>query len=367
MAALPTTMRALAAPKSCLPSEYELIDFPVPEIKSPNEVLIRVHAASLITGDTQIARNASKWLGHPLEYPFIPGLQGSGIVEQVGTGVSNIRPGDAVYGASSKHPFLPYHYPALAAEYAVMPAEGLILKPPQVSFEDAASLPGYTVTALQCFRKGLEMMGLDSLQGKTVIVPAALGGAGSVGCQVAKRVYGAEKVITSLSTAKMPMVEKHLGLGIIDQAVDYTKGGLNEIEDGVADLVYATQWSAPEYFRKVDSEKGVIVSIATVPPSRLLRQTVGKENIPFWLAWIVDAIQLWYAWLLRGTRRRMEFVSGNLGVREDLETIGEWVATGKIKPVTTVVDLCDIETVRREMMKVSSGHGGVGSLVLKIV
>ncbi len=53
-------MRSLVAPKYCDPSQYEVVDTPVPTIKEPNDVLIKVHAAAMNTGDTQFASGIFK-------------------------------------------------------------------------------------------------------------------------------------------------------------------------------------------------------------------------------------------------------------------------------------------------------------------
>ncbi len=58
MTPLPPTMRSLAVTKYSRPSEYEVIDLPLPEIKNPDEVLIRVHAGAINTADTQVANGA---------------------------------------------------------------------------------------------------------------------------------------------------------------------------------------------------------------------------------------------------------------------------------------------------------------------
>jgi NADPH:quinone reductase-like Zn-dependent oxidoreductase len=55
MEELPTTMRALVAPKRCKPAEYEVMNWPVPTIQNPDEMLIKVHAAGFKTGDTLLA------------------------------------------------------------------------------------------------------------------------------------------------------------------------------------------------------------------------------------------------------------------------------------------------------------------------
>lgn len=62
MATIPSTMRSLVAPKYCLPMEWEIADMPVPTIKDPRDILVKMHAGSIMTGDTQVARGSSRFL-----------------------------------------------------------------------------------------------------------------------------------------------------------------------------------------------------------------------------------------------------------------------------------------------------------------
>lgn len=55
MASIPTSMRSLVVPKPCKPSEYSVIKLPVPAIQAPNDVLVKVHAATLTPSETQVA------------------------------------------------------------------------------------------------------------------------------------------------------------------------------------------------------------------------------------------------------------------------------------------------------------------------
>ena len=70
---------------------------------------------------------------------------------------------------------------------------------------------------------------------------------------------------------------------------------------------------------------------------------------------------------LRGTGIKHEFVSGSPNIREDMEVVADLVAKGKIRGVYTVVELGDIEEVRKACEKVAAGKGGLGKLVLKIL
>lgn len=71
MEPIPTTMRALVAPKYCKPEGYEVMELPVPEINAPDEVLIRIHAASIQTGDCGFASGQGKMF---VTTPYVPFL-----------------------------------------------------------------------------------------------------------------------------------------------------------------------------------------------------------------------------------------------------------------------------------------------------
>jgi len=73
MAAIPKTMRGLVATKYGPPSTYEVIELPVPAIEKPEEVLIKVHAGSIMTGDTQFASGMFKML---VKMPCVSPSQG---------------------------------------------------------------------------------------------------------------------------------------------------------------------------------------------------------------------------------------------------------------------------------------------------
>lgn len=66
----PTTMRSLAVGRFCQPDDYEVMELAVPAIKNPGDVLVRVHAAHIVTGDTQFAGGKFKWF-ESTKYVFI--------------------------------------------------------------------------------------------------------------------------------------------------------------------------------------------------------------------------------------------------------------------------------------------------------
>lgn len=295
------------------------------------------------------------------------GIEGSGTVAVVGPAVTSFKPGDAVYGFNMDKPMPARPQAGFASEYALAEERFLLHKPPQLSFEDAASLPGLVVTAMQTIRRGLQLAGETSLEGKTVFVPGALSASGSLALQVARNVFGASKVVSTVSTGKMALVPERLPPGAVDKLVDYTREDVGRaLGAGSVDFALSTQWTTFSDCLSVLRRNGTLVSIAGIPTVPTARSLLGEDRIPFWMAWLLSVAQAWYWWKLRGTGIRYEFVSGSPNIREDLEAAGEVVARGLVRAVTTVVDLDDVEGVREGCGRVYGGNGGLGKLVIRI-
>lgn len=293
----------------------------------------------------------------------------------VGRGVTSLRPGDAVYGVGMKRPLARFFSDGSrgwAAEYAITTADLLLIKPSHLSFEEAAAPLGNTVTAIQITREAAAMSpvvfsGSDgSLEGKTVLVTAGLGASTSVAAQYAKNVMKAKKVIVTVSSAKVLLVDDYLGPGTVDQVVDYQAQDIVEVVGkGEVDLLYCSRpdlWS----YLPVMSQGGVIAAILGVPSSKVLAEAMGEGVLPFWMRWGLDIFQWWYRWKLWGTGVQMKFVSGNLGAREDLELAGEYIAKGQVKGVYTGVSMDNLEAIKQGCMEARSLKGRIGKLVVTI-
>jgi len=187
------------------PAVLSIKEIEKPAVKD-DQVLVRVHAASINAGDYFTMRG-SPWLvrfsvGFPRPRDYILGWDMAGRVTAVGGGVTQFRPGDAVFGAVS-HAF---------AEYVVATAGKLALKPANLSFEQAASVPTAGLTALQGLRDAGKVQ-----PGQQVLINGAAGGVGTFAVQIAKA-FGAE-VTGVCSAAKVEMVR---AIGA-DHVVDYTR------------------------------------------------------------------------------------------------------------------------------------------------
>jgi NADPH:quinone reductase-like Zn-dependent oxidoreductase len=298
------------------------------------------------------------------------GMEGSGVVAQVGEAVTRFKPGDPVFGFDFQRPAIPLVPTAFCSDYVVLPEGRLFLKPEHLSFEEVAGLLATTITAYQSFKHGAELAASGEdlygfFSGKTVFVPGGLGGTGFSGLLLAKNVLGAGKVITSVSTAKVSLVEQYLP-GVVDQVVDYqTQDVVATVGKGTVDFVYNTQGSIPNMIPLLKPESGVIVSIAGVPPSSVLEESLGPGNYPAIMGWMVDGVQCYYSWKMRGTKVKSGFVTSGPWPEEDLQNAVSFIADGKIKPIMTVVSIDDMDKVHEECQKLYAGKGALGKLIIK--
>jgi NADPH:quinone reductase-like Zn-dependent oxidoreductase len=184
--------------------KLEQIAKPTP---ADDQLLVKVHAAALNPVDWHSMRGSpyimrmSSGLGAPKDSRV--GVDFAGTVEAVGRNVTKFKPGDAVFGGAD----------GSVAEYVVVrESRGVALKPTNISFEQAASVPVAAVTALQGLRdKG----GIKP--GQKVLINGASGGVGTFAVQIAKY-FGAE-VTGVCSTRNVEMV-RSLGA---DRVIDYTQ------------------------------------------------------------------------------------------------------------------------------------------------
>lgn len=152
---------------------------------------------------------------------------------------------------------------------------------------EAASLPLVLYTSRNSLNKADSLI-KGGLKGKTVFIPGGLSGTGSVAIQLAKHVYGAARVITTVSTSKRPLIAQYLGEGIVDQIIDYkTQDVRKEVPSASVDFVYDTLGIMTSLIPLV-KPGGVILSIASMPRSELAKSEM--PGMPFWLGLILNAV-----------------------------------------------------------------------------
>lgn len=204
------TQQAFGGPEVLIVSE---VDRPTP---LPTEILVRVHAAGVNPVDwkTRAGSGMAGVLGEP---PFVLGWDVSGVVEEVGFGVTTVKPGDQVYGM----PWFPRAASAYA-EYVTAPSRQFALKPTTLSHVEAAALPLAVLTAWQAL---VDTAHVEA--GQRVLVHAAAGGVGHLAVQIAKA-RGAY-VIGTASAAKHEFL-RSIGA---DEVVDYRTTRFEDVVSGV--------------------------------------------------------------------------------------------------------------------------------------
>jgi len=198
-------MRAIVQDTYGSADVLELRDIDRPKI-GDGEVLVRVHAASVHVGDV-IVMSGSPYvmrMATGLRRPKVqvPGTDIAGTVEAVGTSVTDLRPGDEVFGWCT----------GAFAEYASASQDHFVLKPANLTFEQAAAVGVSATTALQILRDDGKIQ-----PGQKVLINGASGGVGTFAVQIAKA-FGAE--VTGVTSSKNVDLVRSIGA---DHVVDYIK------------------------------------------------------------------------------------------------------------------------------------------------
>lgn len=201
-------MNAMVYRKYGSPDQLKLEEIPKP-IPGDDEVLIRVHTSSVNSWDWDLVRGRpylARIGAFRKPKHSILGADVAGDVQVVGRNVTQLQPGDEVFGDISGCGWGGF------AEYVCARADVLALKPPSMTFEEAASLPQAGVLALQGLRIGGPIE-----PGQSVLINGAGGGVGTFAIQIA-RSFGAE--VTGVDSTEKLDTMRSTGA---DHVIDYTQ------------------------------------------------------------------------------------------------------------------------------------------------
>ena len=276
---------------------YEEVDKPSP---GESEVLIKVRAASINPYDWHFMR------GLPYPLRLMAGLRrpkhgrlgvdAAGQVEAVGRSVTQFKPGDEVFGTCK----------GALAEYACAAETTLAIKPRNITFKEAASVPIAGLTALQ----GLRDKGRIQ-PGQRVLINGAAGGVGTFAVQIAKH-FGAQ--VTGVCGTRNVELVRSLGA---DQVIDYTQQDFTKSDEHVDLMLDCVGNRSLAACRRVLSPKGIYVGVGAI---------TGR--------WMLGVLVRAFAALLMAPFVGQKFESFMAKLKkEDLNTLSELMSEGNLKPV----------------------------------
>jgi NADPH2:quinone reductase len=316
-------VRAMVTPQFGGSDLFEARDVEKPQPET-GEVLVRVVAAGTNPVDAKF-RAAGGSIG--LEAPIVLGADISGVVEEVGAGVTDLAPGDEVY--YTPEVFGPRSNGGYA-EYHAAKADIVAKKPAPLSHEEAAAVPLAGGTAYEAIVRRLTVR-----VGETVLIHGGAGGVGSFAVQVAKAA-GARVLATAGSDNQEAL--KELGA---DVPIDYRSQNATEValEDTGGEGVDAV-------FDAVGG--GTIVdSIPATKPFGRLATILGAQGD---LTPHYQKNQTLYGVFLTRERAR-------------LEEMGALIERGQVRPL--VAEVRPLEEVGKAHERLDSGHGR-GKVVLRV-
>lgn len=213
-------MKAVLCSRYCGPDDLELTDIPDP-VAAPGEAVIAIKAAALNFFDLLMIQG--KYQIKP-PFPFSPAAEVAGVVESVGAGVSNLKPGDRVIASCGHNG---------AREKISLPAEAIIKIPDALDFDRAAGIIITYGTALHALEDRA-----SPKPGETLAVLGAAGGTGLAACELGK-LLGLKVIACASSEEKLAFAREH-GADIgLNYAKDDLKEGLKQLTGGKGvDIVF---------------------------------------------------------------------------------------------------------------------------------
>ncbi|EHL75872.1 MULTISPECIES: NADP-dependent oxidoreductase [Bacillus cereus group] len=316
-----------------------MAEVPTPEINE-YEVLAEIHAASINPIDFKIRDGKVKML-LKYEMPLILGNDFSGVITKVGSKVTHFKVGDEIYARPRKNKIGTF------AEYIAIHEDDIALKPKNLSFEEAASIPLVGLTSYQALHDIMQLQ-----KGQKILIHAGSGGVGTFAIQLAK-IMGAT-VTTTASEAGTNLVTS---LGA-DEIINYKTEKFEDILKNY-DAVFDTIGGATlEKSFNIIKSGGNIVSVSGMPNARF-----GKEfGSGFFKTLLFSLASKKLTALEKKHNAQYSFLfmkpSG-----DQLRTIANYIEAGKIKPVIDRV--FPFEDAQKAMEYSESGRAK-GKIIVKI-
>ncbi|MBI5932512.1 MAG: NAD(P)-dependent alcohol dehydrogenase [Chloroflexi bacterium] len=238
------------------PEVLQLMDVPKPTPRD-YEVLIKVRATTVTIGDTIMRSfklpNITGWqkfmarliLGWNKPRRHILGMELAGEIESIGRNVTRFKPGDAVFASTYDVNFGGH------AEYKCLPEKGVIaIKPVNLTYEEAAAIPGGGQTAWHCLQKG------KIQPGHKILIYGASGAVGTFAVQLASRHFGAG--VTGVCSGANVDLVKSLGAS---QVIDYTRQDFTQNAETYDVIFDAVGKLSPAQWKKALKPGGVHINV----------------------------------------------------------------------------------------------------------
>ena len=309
-------MKAIRIHTRSGPEAFVYEDAPQPH-PGEGEVLVRVYATSVMWQEPTWTETWKTPTGVDRDLP-IPGHDLSGLVAEVGTGVSEVAIGEAVYALTE------FWRDGAAAEYAIARATDLAPKPRSLDYVQAAGVPLVGLTAWQALFDHARLSA-----GQSVLIHGAAGGVGSMAVQLAHWV-GANVI----GTASVRNRDFLRGLGA-DEVIDYTSTRFEDMLHDVDIILDTIGGDTMERSWSALKKGGLLVSVFSPPP---------KEQAK-----------------AHGVRALFFVVQPN---RAELIQIGDLIDAGQVQPVIETV--FPLSEARQAFERALSGHTR-GKIILRVV
>lgn len=332
-------MKALTFKRYGKSPEIGFADVPRPVLK-PDELLVQVHAAGLNPIDNMIPTGLFKAVVR-FQLPATLGSDLAGVVIDVGSRVTRFKPGDAVFanifdlGTGS------------IAEFAVVPESVAAVKPANLDFVQAASIPMVGITSWQALKERASLRA-----GQKVFIPAGSGGVGTFAIQLAK--YLGAKVGTTTSTGNVELV-RSLGA---DEVVDYKKQEFEKVLRGYDAVLGTVRGDTIEKSIGILKPGSKIVSLVGPPDAAFAR----ARRLNFFLTLVFGLMSR----KIMRLAKKQEVSYSFLFARPDgdqLAEIGELLKTERIRPVIDKV--FPFEQAKDALAYLAQGRSK-GKIVVKV-
>ena len=314
-------------------------EVPTPEINE-YEVLAEIHAASINPIDFKIRDGKVKML-LKYEMPLILGNDFAGVITKVGSKVTRFKVGDEIYARPRKNKIGTF------AEYIAIHEDDIALKPKNLSFEEAASIPLVGLTSYQALHDIMQLQ-----KGQKILIHAGSGGVGTFAIQLAK-IMGA--IVTTTASEAGANLVTSLGA---DEIINYKTEKFEDVLKNY-DAVFDTIGGATlEKSFNIIKRGGNIVSVSGMPNARF-----GKEfGSGFFKTLLFSLASKKLTALEKNHNAQYSFLfmkpSG-----DQLRTIANYIEAGQIKPVIDRV--FPFEDAQKAMEYSESGRAK-GKIIVKI-